>query len=152
MPTWLKFVLVIVGLLFVLGLLGGIGIWWAMAKLENTFSAMEDELPQIAEEGVAFGQSHDQDQCIDEGLKRAALCGQIDVGCIVKANMFGASCLDAAVPDPTLCADVPSAGDSPFKMGEWAQAECKARGYGDSTQCVQYLQMSVVDYCVRSSR
>ena len=147
MPTWMKFLIVVAALLCVLGVLGGVGVWWAMAKLEDSFSAMEDEIPQIAEEAAAFAATHNQDECIDEGLSKALVCGQIDIGCMIKSSLFGASCLEAAVADPTLCVDVPRQ-DEPFAMSSWLQEECSRRGHPDSSQCVQYLQQSLGVYCM----
>ena len=147
MPTWMKFLIVIVGLLCVLGVLGGVAVWWAMAKIENSFTAMEEELPQIAEEATVFAASHDQAECIDEGLSKAVICGQLEIGCLVKSGLFGASCLEAAVPDPTLCADVPSQEDA-FALSTWLTEECSRRGHPDSSQCVQYIQQSLVAYCL----
>ena len=146
-PTWMKLLIVITGLLCVLGVLGGVAVWWAMAQLEDAFTAMEEDIPQIAEEAAAFAASHDQAECVDEGLSKAVLCGQMDIGCMVKSSLFGGACLEAAVPDPTLCTDVHSEEDA-IALSTWLTEECSRRGHPDSPQCVQFIQQSLVAYCV----
>jgi len=148
LPTWLKFVITIAVLLGIVGVLGGIGVWWAMASIENSLSSMEEELPLIAEEGVTYGTAHSQEECVKAGLERALTCGQFEISCMVTSGIFGTSCLDSAVPDPTLCEGVPSM-NNPTEAGTWVAEECRRSGHPDSTQCSTFLQQTVLAYCTK---
>ena len=149
-PAWKKILLVFGGLsVFALILVFVAGLFLKKAA-EDFLMTMETDLPAVAEEGVEFAATHRQTECVDEGLRRVVPCGAIEVTCIMRGSLFGQSCLDAANPDPALCADVPVSNGS-FGLGEWAQQECRDRGHADSTSCVGFFSQTVGAYCLQQS-
>jgi hypothetical protein len=117
---------------------------------EDFLVKMETDLPAVAEEGVRFAAAHSQADCVDEGLRQVVSCGALELTCIMQGSLFGQACLDAANPDPELCANVPVAGGS-FGLGDWAQQECRDRGHADSTSCISFFGQTVGAYCLRQS-
>jgi len=149
-PVWKK-VLVVFGVLSLVSLLLIVVAGLFVKKAAEDFLVdIETELPAVAEEGVRFAATHSQAECVDEGLRRVLPCGAIELSCIMRGGLFGQSCLDAANPDPELCAEVPVAGGS-FGLGDWAQAECRDRGHADSTSCISFFGQTVGAYCLQQS-
>ncbi len=148
---WWKIAVTIAVLIGILGVLGGVVVWQAMVKVENAFSSIEEDLPRAAEEGVTYGTAHSQEQCLQAGLERALPCGQFDIGCMAISGIFGKSCLEAAVPDPTLCEGVASPAQAE-ELSAWLDAECTRRGHPSSVQCLTFLQQTVTAHCVNQPR
>ena len=117
---------------------------------ENFVEGLEVDLPALAEEGVRFAATHEQPQCVSEGVSRAVQCGALDMGCVMAASVFGQSCLDAALPDPAVCADVPESAGS-VELSEWAQQQCDALGHSDGMGCVLFFTQSVGSYCLQQA-
>lgn len=138
-----------------LGVLGGIGLVFLVVAgmvlkhaAEDFLVKFETDLPALAEEGVQFAASHDQADCIDEGLKRVLPCGSLDMTCLMGAGLFGQSCLDAAVPDPAVCEGVPDISES-TTVGVWAQQACAERGHPESAPCVTFMTQALVGHCAQ---
>ncbi len=146
MPKWLKVVLIFIGV-SVLGLallVGGI-VWWVSANKER----LAETGKKAQENGVSFGATHTQDQCVDEGLSHLKECGALDFLCEAGNKIALMSCMAAAKQDGT-CRDVPSRDDI-FKLANWANEECARRGFRGSQQCTRMIQ-AIPDACARDQR
>jgi hypothetical protein len=133
--SWWKILLAVLGvgaLLFAIGI--GALIWW--------FSANKDRLVAIgkesSEQATAFAATHDQNECVDEGLRKTEACDGIM--CEAGAKIFVEHCLPRATPSPHFCDGVPSAGEI-MPTVRWIQSECEKRAHvQDPQKCSRLLQ------------
>ena len=134
MPTWLKVVLIVGGLLAVLVVAGLFGIVY----LVKTYGpAVAEGVKQSAEEGRRYGQATDNEGCVNEAVTRhnhAAGCGDL-----FKEPIFMRACLESSRPTPGFCDGVPSRFEF-MKSAQWQLDECKRYGLSPQNQCAQIFQ------------
>ena len=141
MPTWVKVVLVIVLVGFVL-LIGGaiVAARWVRAKGER----LQEQGKVLVSEAEAFGRGNETEACVAESLRRLRTCpGFI---CETKVNVFLTTCLSVAKPTPGLCTGVPGPMQ-PLEGAKWQAAECQRRGY-PGERCMRTMA-ALQGYCSR---
>lgn len=135
-PFWV-FLLAIVGVLVFFGALaiGGI-VWWVSENKER----MAAERKQAVAEADAYAASHDQNECVEEGLRRLSACGVIAFTCELRTGSFTATCLQKARKAEGFCQDVPPRGEI-IKTSLWVISECQRRGkQADDQRCHRLMQ------------
>ena len=146
MPQWLKvLLLLLVAAVLGLGLLVGGCIWWVSANKGRLVEGGR----AAQTEGKAFGATHAQGQCIEDGLTRLKSCGPVDFVCEALTKLRVDSCM-AVAEDDGACAKVPGRGDI-LKEALWGNEECTRRGYAGSQSCGRLLQ-GVAETCAKRER
>lgn len=145
MPTWLKVVLVVVGLLFVLAVASVLGLVY-MAKRYGP-GLMEAGKHSI-DEGREYGRRTDNEGCVNEAVARHKRVSGI--GDMISNGIFFRGCLDASRPTPGFCDDVPSRLEF-MKAARWQLDECKRYGLTPESQCGQLFQQ-VQQFCDERGR
>ena len=142
MPSWLKFLLALLGAgVLGLALLIGGGAWWVTRNKDRLI-----EGGRVAEtEGRAFGRAHAKGQCIDDAIARGDGCGPIDLVCATGLRLRLTACMAVAADDGA-CADVPGRTEI-LRVALWSKKECSRRGKGGSQACENVMQ-GVVEGCM----
>ena len=140
MPTWVKVLLIAVGLLALLSLAAaglGVYLWREHGRgfVESTQKTMD--------EGREYGKHADAQGCLDEGLARHTRASGF--GEIIGTNVFLRSCLEAARPTTGFCDEVPRQLEF-IKSAQWQQQQCQKHGLSMEKQCGQ-LFSQVQKYC-----
>lgn len=145
MPTWLKVVLIVGGLLLVLVVASVAGLVYVTMKHGP---ALVEAGKQSIEEGQAYGRGTDEEGCVGEAASRH---GRSDgVTAAIKTSLFLHACLDVSRPTPHFCDTVPSRTEF-MKGAQWQLDECKRYGLNPEQQCGQLFQQ-VQQYCERRGR
>ena len=137
---WWAILLIVFGVLSLIGVavIGGI-VWWISANKDRIVA----EGREAMNEADAFAQTHDQNGCVDEGLRKAAMCGGLM--CETNARVFASRCIREAESTPGFCDGVPEP-TAVMQMSRWATAECKRRGKSGNQKCARLVQ-AVPDGC-----
>jgi len=111
MPTWLKVLLIVFGVIVLVigGLTAGIYVWW-----QNQGSALMSSIG----EGTTFGKDKDRAACVDETVARIKKEGGFTAA--VKVQLFFEECLKAAKPVAGFCDDVPPKSEM-LKSATWLE-------------------------------
>lgn len=145
MPTWLKVVLVIVGLLFVLAVASVLGLVY-MAKKYGP--GLMEAGKHSMDEGHDYGRRTDNEGCVNEAVTRHKRISGL--GDMISNGLFFRGCLDASRPTPGFCDDVPTRLEF-MKSARWQLDECKRHGLSPESQCGQLFQQ-VQQFCEERSR
>jgi hypothetical protein len=145
MPTWLKVVLVIVGLLFVLAVASVLGLVY-MAKKYGP--GLMEAGKQSMDEGHKYGRSTDNEGCVNEAVARHKRISGL--GDMISNGLFFRGCLDASRATPGFCDDVPTRLEF-MKSARWQLDECKRHGLSPESQCGQLFQQ-VQQFCEERGR
>ena len=139
MPWW-KGLLIAFGVLALIGIaiVGGI-TWWVMANKDRLVSESRDTMA----EAKAFAESHDQDACVGEGLRKVAACDGFM--CEAQTKIFTTFCLQQAEPTPGFCDGVPPTSEI-MNTSRWVVAECERRGKKGNQRCSRLVQ-AVPEVC-----
>ena len=134
MPQWLKVVLIVLGVFFVLCLASsGAAFWW--------FSENKEKLKGVAEraksEGAAFAYEHDAEECVDEALRR--LEGHRGIVEQAEHKLFLKACLDKAQRPAPFCEGVPPRSEL-MRSASWAVDRCNAKGKTGDQECARLMQ------------
>lgn len=145
MPAWVKVVLGIILVGFVLLLVGAIiAARWVRTRADN----LKKQGEALIAEAQEFGRGKDADACVVETLERLRACeGFI---CEAKAKVFLQKCLTTANVKPELCRGIPPQSEI-MASARWQIAECERRGWGNNQRCMRTigaLQM----YCAEAAR
>jgi hypothetical protein len=62
---------------------------------------------RVQETAHAWGEKTTEAGCVAEGIRRAARCHRMAVGCMTATNLFTIGCMEVAEESPTLCEGVP---------------------------------------------
>jgi hypothetical protein len=145
MPGWLKGLLVvaIVVVLLVLCVVG-FGVFYVM-KNKDSWLARGKE---IAEEGKRFGDSTDNQGCVDEALRRYK--AEPGFSAIIADSVFMRTCLDSSKPTPGFCDEVPKTTEF-LKSAEWRLKQCRLAGLQSDNNC-QNLFTPVQQFCEEGAR
>lgn len=101
-------------------------------------------------EGREFGKTHDQQGCMDEGMRRSRSIGVIDLAAGIQLGAFVDACFTTSRPTPNFCEGVP--GLFSFKETEWGKAECRRVGIDpEKTACIHVTKRKH-EYCGTSSK
>ena len=142
MPTWLKVVLIVGGLLLVLLVASLVGLFFVAKRY---VPELVEAGKQNTEEGRRYGSLTDNEGCVAEAATRHKRAEGI--GDLFKETFFLQSCLEASRPTPGFCDDVPSRLEF-MKSARWQLDECKRRGLTPESQCGQLFQQ-VQHFCER---
>lgn len=134
MPKWLRVLLLVVGVgVGTCGLLVSAGMWWFNRNKE----ALKTKYAEATAAGEAFGQAHDDTECVDEALARkdakGGFLGQ------VAGNLFLTACLEVAPSAAGFCEGVPPSSRL-IESATWAVAACGQRGRGEDQACARMMQ------------
>src|SRR3954466_4206744 len=103
MPTWLKVVLVVVGLFVVLAVVGVVGLFYVAKKYGP---GLMEAGKHSMDEGQEYGRRTDNEGCVNEAVARHARASGI--GDMISNGIFMRACLEASRPTPGFCDGVPS--------------------------------------------
>ena len=145
MPTWLKVVLAIVGLLVVLGVVAVVGLFYVAKKYGP---GLMEAGKHSMEEGREYGRRTDNEGCVTEAVARHTRAHGISD--MIGNGLFFRTCLDASRPTPGFCDDVPTRLEF-MKSARWQLDECKRRGLSPENQCGQLFQQ-VQQFCEDRAR
>ena len=120
MPTWVKVVLVIVIVAFVLM---AAGIFVVGRRIRAELDALVQENVAAQDEGKKFGQGRDAEACTVESLARLERCS--GVTCEAQNMLFLTNCLQTATTPPGYCEEIRTR--TPLE-------ECQRRGWRESSQ------------------
>ena len=134
MPTWLKVVLIIVGVMVLTcGLVVSAGAWW----LKKNKGEIESVGVEARASGEAYGRAHDQAGCLDQAI--TALPEKSGLVAEVKNKLFLASCLGAAPRSAGFCDGVPPSAEMIHSV-TWATEACAKRAKGNEQACTRLMQ------------
>jgi hypothetical protein len=133
MPTWVKVVLIVVLVGFVL-LVAGVLI--AARWVKGQAAQLEKQGKATIAEARAFGEGKDGEACIAESLTRLkSASGFIGEA---KVKVFLQHCLETATVSPATCEGVPEPAEI-MDSARWTLAECGRRGFGNDQRCGRVL-------------
>jgi hypothetical protein len=142
MPTWLKVLLIVGGLLFVLVVAAAVGLFY----VARTYGPRLAEAGKHSmEEGREYGRRTDNEGCLNEAVARHARAEGFQE--LLKNTLFLTPCLEASKPTPHFCDDVPGRMEI-MKGAQWQMDECKRYGLKPESQCGQLFQQ-VQQFCER---
>jgi hypothetical protein len=145
MPTWMKVLLVVGGLLVVLLVLAVVGTFFVVRRYGP---GLVESGKQTFTEGVEYGQRTDNEGCLNEAAARQARVeGFTDM---VRNGIFMQSCLEVSRPTPGFCDGVPRQLEI-MKGVTWQHQQCKRFGLKPEQQCGQLFQ-GVQRFCEERAR
>ena len=140
MPRWLIVVLLIgVSALATCGVAFGAGAWW----FNKNKAGLVAQGLEAKNEGEAFGQQHQDRECVGEVLGR--LTPQSSFTEEIRLRLFLASCVKAAERAPGYCEAVPLPS-AVLKVSAWALDTCGRAGRGTDQPCTRVVQ-GAIDGC-----
>jgi len=145
MPGWLKglLIVVIVVVVLIVGVVGA-GVFYIMRNKDAWMARAKE----IATEGKNFGNSTDNQGCVEESVDRYKKDSGIQG--VLASTIFMRTCLDASRPTPGFCDEVP--GQMEFmKSAEWRKTQCSHAGLQHDSQC-QNLFTPVQQFCEERGR
>ncbi|HEX8284788.1 MAG TPA: hypothetical protein VF588_15615 [Pyrinomonadaceae bacterium] len=145
MPTWVKVLIVVGGLLLVLLVAAGVVGYVVFRKYGPGFV---EATGKSFEEGTEYGRRTDNEGCLNEAAARQAhVNGMMDM---IKNGVFMETCLNASRPTPGFCDGVPRQTEF-MKAIPWQQQQCKRYGLKAEQQCGQLFQ-GVQRFCEARGR
>ena len=145
MPTWLKVLLIVGGILVVLV----VGVVVASVIVVRRYGPeLVKSVEQMGNEGKEYGRRTDNEGCVNEAVARHSRSDGI--GDVIKNTIFLRTCLDASRPTPGFCDDVPRRLEF-VKSAEWQLQQCKRYGLSPEKQCAQLFQQ-VQQFCEEGHR
>ena len=145
MPGWLKTLLIVfvVVVLLALGVIGA-GVFYVMRNKDAWLAKGKE----VAEQGRSFGNTTDNQGCVDESLSRY----KKDSGFtgVISNTIFMRTCLDASRSTPGFCDEVPKSMEF-MKSAEWRLKQCRLAGLQTDNNC-QNLFTPVQQFCEQRSR
>lgn len=145
MPTWMKILLVVGGLVVVLLFTAVVGGLYVARRYGP---GLVEAGKQTFTEGVEYGQRTDNEGCLNEAAARQARADGFTG--LVRNGVFMQACLEASRPTPGFCEDVPRQME--FMKGvTWQHQQCKRFGLKLEQQCGQLFQ-GVQRFCEERAR
>jgi len=140
MPTWMKILLAVGGLLLVLMAVAVVAGFFVVRRYGP---GLVEAGKQTFTEGAEYGQRTDNEGCLNEAVARQArVQGFADM---IKNGVFMRSCLEASRPTPGFCDGVPGRMEIMKGIG-WRAQQCQRYGLKPEQQCDQLLQQ-VQQFC-----
>ncbi len=142
MPTWLKVVLISLGVLFIVvtAVVGG-GYWWWQ---QNGDALIADARAATAE-GARFAAGRDDQACVDESVTRVKDAG---MSAALKAEWFLTGCLKSARSVPGFCDGVPSV-DELVKSMSWNTQ--RTAQYGLGSFWAPFVLQTIQRFCTNAA-
>jgi hypothetical protein len=142
MPTWLKIVLIVVGIFLLLGI-GAIvaGVVW----YQQSGKQMIQGAVQAVQDGQKYGRSADNKACVSEGVKRFKTDKSLTGTMVAKGFVTG--CLQTSESTPSFCDNVPSQFDF-SDAARWETDQCHDNGLSGEPNCPQVFA-AVVEHCAK---
>jgi hypothetical protein len=140
MPTWLKVVLIIGGLLVVLILVAVVGGVYLVKKYGPE---MVEAGKQTIAEGEEYGRRTDNEGCLNEAVARHNRSEGF--GDMIKTNLFLRVCLEKSRTTPGFCDSVPRQTEF-VKSAQWQLQQCGRYNLKTEKQCGQLFQQ-VQQFC-----
>ena len=145
MPTWMKILLVVGGLLLFLTAAAVVTGYFVVRRYGP---GLVEAGKQTFNEGAEYGRRTDNEGCLNEAAARHARVEGF--GDMVKNGIFMQVCLEASRPTPGFCDGVPR--QTEFMKGiTWQQQQCKRFGLKPEQQCGQLFQ-GVQRFCEERAR
>jgi hypothetical protein len=145
MPTWMKVLLVVGGLLVLLVVMAAVAGFFVVRKYGP---GLAEAGKQTFTEGAEYGQRTDNEGCLNEAAARQARVEGF--GGMVRNGVFMQACLEASRPTPGFCDGVPRQLEF-MKAVTWQQEQCKRYGLKPEQQCGQLFQ-GVQRFCDERGR
>lgn len=134
MPTWVKVLIAIGGLLLVL-LVAAVVVGYVVVRKYGP--GFVESTSKSFEEGTEYGRKTDHEGCLNEAAARQARVeGMMDM---IGNGVFMETCLNASRPTPGFCDGVPRQLEF-LKAAAWQQQQCKRFGLKPEQQCGQLFQ------------
>jgi len=131
---WWAILLIAFGVLSLIGVAAiGAVVWWAASNKDRILA----EGKETMQEAQAYAQTHEQHECVDEGLRRLAKCSGIM--CEANTKVFVSACIQQAESTAGFCDGVPPKGKI-LETSRWCVAECQRRGRGNDQRCARLVQ------------
>jgi hypothetical protein len=144
MPGWLKGLLItaIVVVVVVVGLIGAGAFWWVRNK-----DSLRSRAKEVAAEGRAFGNTSDNNGCVDEAFSRY----KKEPGFFNSLNYsrFMEVCLEVSRPTPGFCNEVPVG--KIMELMAWRESQCRHYDVPNDQKCGQ-LVMAEIMFCGHQKR
>lgn len=145
MPTWMKVLLVLGGLLLVLVVVAVVAGFFVVRRYGP---GLVEAGKQTYTEGAEYGRRTDNEGCLNEAAARQAHVEGF--GDMVKNGVFMQVCLEASRPTPGFCDGVPRQMEI-MKGVTWQHQQCKRYGLKIEQQCGQLFQ-GVQRFCEERAR
>jgi hypothetical protein len=145
MPTWVKVVLIVVLVGFVvLAVVVVVAARWVKSQA----GTLSKESEVVMAEAEAFGKGKDGEACVAEALTRL----KTSSGFIgdAKVKMFLQHCLSAATVAPETCEGVPPPMEI-MDSARWIREECERRGLANNQRCLGLISALQV-HCAMMKR
>ena len=145
MPGWVKGLLIAFVIILLLGgVVIGIGVFYVMRNKDAWLAKGKE----VAEQGKAFGNTTDNQGCVDESLSRY----KQDPGFtgVLSNTFFMRTCLEASKPTPGFCDDVPKQMEF-MKTAEWRVQKCRQAGMPGDNNC-QNLFTPIQQFCETANK
>src|SRR5947209_16508055 len=140
MPTWLKVLLIVGGILVVL--IVGVVVAGVIVVRKYGPELVEAGKQTVAE-GQEYGRRTDNEGCVNETVARHSRSDGISD--MIRNTIFLRTCLDASRPTPGFCDNVPRRFEF-IKSAQWQLQQCKRYGLPPEKQCGQLFQQ-VQQFC-----
>lgn len=142
MPTWVKVVLIIFLVGFVV-LVAGIII--AARWVRSQGASLQEEGKVLMAEAEEFGKGKDGEACLDESFRRLKACNGFI--CEAKVKVFLQGCLSSATVPPEFCQGVPKPTEIMATV-RYQLAECEKRGMASNKPCTRLIS-GVQAHCAK---
>ncbi|MGI0116283.1 hypothetical protein [Zooshikella sp. RANM57] len=130
----------ILGILVVVAVLAGIGIWWFTSWIKS----QEGDFTETMDYASQFAQTHTATECAEETAKRAGDCSSFSMSCLIKAQLFMQVCFDNTQDTLAFCQATPYK-EGNVAMVTWATVFC-AEQNKSGQGCISTLTQ-LGDYC-----
>ena len=140
MPTWLKVVLIIGGLIVVLLI---VTVFAGVYFVRKYGPEMVEAGKQTIAEGQEYGRRSDNEGCLNEAIARHNRSDGFTG--MIKTNIFLRSCLESSRPTPGFCDTVPRQSEF-LKSAQWQLEQCGRYNLKTEKQCGQLFQQ-VQQFC-----
>ena len=145
MPTWMKILLVVGGLLALLMVAAVVAGYFVVSRYGP---GLVEAGKQTYEEGAEYGRRTDNEGCLNEAAARQARVDGFTA--MVRNGVFMQVCLENSRPTPGFCDGVPRPLEV-MKGVTWQHQQCKRFGLKIEQQCGQLFQ-GVQQFCEERSR
>jgi len=120
--------------------LAGVG-YFVWQKGPEIGKQIEKRADDAAKAGETYGQANTATACVDESLRRASACGQLELPCLLKERLFLSGCLPAAKDPESLCTNA-------TRRDAWVVERCAAAGPMPEGVCPAQLE-EALSFCER---
>jgi hypothetical protein len=142
MATWLKVVLIVVGVIVVL-VIGVVVVGVVVYYKGGGREIVEGMTPSI-EEGQKYGRTAENKACVNEAIVRFKR-DSTTVNGLLGSKGFLTGCLQTSRETPNFCQGVPG----PFDVSDgvrWKKDQCSDHGLGSDQNCPQLFD-AVIQHC-----